>query len=45
MKIETVLRWVASVILVHVGGSPTLALASTAPCSSEPTTPRASASE
>jgi hypothetical protein len=27
VKIETVQRWVVSVILIHVGGSPTLALA------------------
>ena len=31
MKIETVQRWVASVILIHVGGFPTLAFAVYAP--------------
>ena len=31
MKIETVQRWVVSVILIHIGGSPTLALAAYSP--------------
>lgn len=31
MKIETVQRWVVSVILIHLGGSPTLALAAYSP--------------
>ncbi|GAA0947290.1 hypothetical protein GCM10009554_44020 [Kribbella koreensis] len=31
MKIETVQRWVFAVILIHIGGSPTLALAAYSP--------------
>jgi hypothetical protein len=31
MKIETVQRWVAAVILIHVGGSPAVALAAYSP--------------
>jgi hypothetical protein len=31
VKIETVQRWVASVIFIHIGGSPTLALAAYSP--------------
>jgi len=31
MPIETVQRWVFAVILIHIGGSPTLALAAYAP--------------
>ena len=31
MKIETVQRWVFAVILIHIGGSPTVALAAYAP--------------
>lgn len=31
VKIETVQRWVFAVILIHIGGSPTLALAAYAP--------------
>lgn len=31
MDIETVQRWVAAVVLIHVGGSPALALAAFAP--------------
>ena len=31
MPIETVQRWVFAVILIHIGGSPTLALAAYSP--------------
>jgi hypothetical protein len=31
MKIETVQRWVSAVILIHVGGSPAVALAAYSP--------------
>jgi hypothetical protein len=31
MKIETVQRWVVAVILIHIGGSPTIALAAYSP--------------
>jgi hypothetical protein len=31
VKLETVQRWVASVIFIHIGGSPTLALAAYSP--------------